>query len=334
MTYELHRIEVGILQTSKKNVIPYKKNLKYLLLILYFVILWLILPVSIAIFFAYFLFPIINFFHKRLRIPYILSAILISILIFLSTYIFFFMTVQSIISIYPEVKVQVQNLDILNSGDHILLETVFNKSLSYIDGAIMGIANVLQDILSYIIELFIFIVAFFFSIFESRKNRYWFFVYVPKQYREEWKGYFSKATGLFGYFLYVEFQLFIITFLLLSGGLALLQFEHPISKSFLISLADALPFFGIGLFLIPIAIYFFVLGEKFLCFSLIILYIFIQLTRQIAESLLWASTFHLRTVHTFFISAASILLFGVYGILISPFLLLIAVKLKQKSIYE
>ncbi|HWK24219.1 MAG TPA: AI-2E family transporter [Ureibacillus sp.] len=317
----------------KNNGFPYKKNIKYLILLVYFVILWLILPVSLAIFSAYFLYPVVNFFHKYLRIPYILSAILISVLIFLSTYVFFFMTVHSVISIYPEVKVQVQNLDILNSGDHILLETIFNKSLSYIDGAIMGIANVLQDILSYIIELFIFIVAFFFSIFESKNNRHWFFIYVPKQYRDEWKGYFSKATELFGYFLFVEFQLFIITFFLLSAGLALMQFDHPVNKSFLISFADALPFFGIGLFLIPLSIYFFVIGEKFLCLSLIILYIFILITRQIAESLLWASTFHLRTVHTFFISAASILVFGFYGIIISPFLLLIAVKIKQKSIY-
>lgn len=316
------------------NTFPFKNNLKYLVLIVYFILLWLILPVSLAIFFAYFLYPVINFCHKRLKIPYILSAILISLLIFMATYSFFYITVQSIISIYPELKVQVQNLDILNSGNHIMLETIFNKSLSYIDTAIMGLANILQDILSYIIELFIFLVAFFFSLFESKKNRLWFFIYVPKQYREEWKNYFKKATSLFGYFIYVEFQLFVITFILLSCGLALLQFENPINKSFLISLADALPFFGIGLFLIPIAIYFFSIGEKYLCFALIVLYIFIQITRQLAESLLWASTFHLRTVHTFFISAASILLFGFYGILLSPFLLLIAVKYKQKSIYE
>lgn len=321
------------MQTNKLNIFANKNSLKYLLMIIYFIILWLILPVSLAIFFAYFLYPIIYFFHKRLKIPYIISAILISILIFTAGYSFIYMTIQSVISIYPEVKVQVQNLDILNSGDHILLETIFNKSLSYIDSAILGLATVLQDILTYIIEIFIFLVAFFFSLFESKRNRYWFFIYAPKQHRDEWKKYYIKATSLFGYFLYVEFQLFIITFLLLGSGLALLQFEHPISKSFLISLADALPFFGIGLFLIPIAIYFFVIGEKYLCFALIVLYIFIQISRQIAESLLWASTFHLRTVHTFFISAASILIFGFYGILLSPFLLLIAVKIKQKSIY-
>ncbi|WP_211330841.1 AI-2E family transporter [Ureibacillus endophyticus] len=322
------------MQSNKMSNFPSKKVIKYLILMVYFIILWLILPVSLALFAAYFLYPVINFCHKRLKIPYVISAILVSICIFLATYSLFYITIQSIISIYPEVKLQVEKLNILNSGEHILLETIFNKSLSLIDTAIMGLANFLQDLLAYVIEVFIFIVAFFFSIFESRRNRYWFFIYVPKQYRDEWKSYFMKATNLFGYFLYVEFQLFIITFLLLSCGLALLGFEHPINKSFLISLADALPFFGIGLFLIPLAIYFFAIGEKFLCFAIILLYIFIQITRQIAESLLWASTFHLRTVHTFFISAASILLFGVYGILLSPFLLLIAVKLKHNSLYN
>ncbi len=66
-------------------------------------------------------------------------------------------------------KDQVQNLDILNSGDNILLETIFNKSLSYIDSAILGLANVLQDIMGYVIELFIFVVSFFFHYLSLRK---------------------------------------------------------------------------------------------------------------------------------------------------------------------
>lgn len=322
------------MKTNKINVLSYKSSFKYLVLVLYFTVLWLILPISLAIFFAYFLYPIIHFCHKRLKIPYIISAVIISILIFIVTYSFFYMTIQSIISIYPEVKAQVQNLQLLESPNFKLLESIFNKSLSYIDTAIMELANYIQDIFQYLIEFFIFIIAFYFSLFESRKNRNWFFIYVPKQYRDEWKQYFNKATSLFGYFLYVEFQLFIITFFLLSCGLAFLHFDHAINKAFLISLVDALPFFGIGIILIPIAIYFFAIGNTYLSFALILLYIFIQITRQITDSMLWASTFQLRTVHTFFISAASILLFGIYGILLSPFILLIAVKIKQKATYE
>ena len=317
------------METNKFPTFSYKKNMKFIVLILYFILLWLILPISLGVFFSYLLYPIINFVHKRLKLPYIISAIVISILIFIGIYSFIYIFIQSIISIYPEAKEQLNNLQLFKSEYVILMENIYNKSLSYIDSAVMNVVGYMQDFFQYIIELFIFIVAFFFSIFESRRDRYWFFAYVPKGYRDEWKQYFSKAINLFSYFIYVEFQLFIITFFLLSIGLALLQFENPISKSFLISFADALPFFGIGLFLIPIAIFFLFTGEKFLCFALIILYIFIQITRQLVESMLWASTFHLRTVHTFFISAASILIFGIYGILISPFLLLIAVKLKD-----
>ncbi|MFC5558319.1 AI-2E family transporter [Ureibacillus thermophilus] len=320
------------MQLNKFSDYTNQNKIQFLVLILYFVFLWLVLPISLAILFAYLLYPIIHFFHQRLKLPYIISAIIISILIFLSFYSFFYITIQSIISIYPEVKKQVEDLQLFNSEYLFILEKLFNESLKYIDTAIMGLASYLQNIFQYLFEIFVFFVAFFFALFESKRDRYWFFIYVPKSYRNAWKQYFEKATNLFSYFLYVEFQLFIITFFLLSIGLALLQFDKPLNKAFLISFADVLPFFGIGLFLIPIAIYFFAIGEKFLSFALLLLYIFIQITRQLTESLLWASTFQLRTVHTFFISAASILLFGVYGILLSPFLLLVAVKLKQKTI--
>ncbi|MFJ8237211.1 AI-2E family transporter [Ureibacillus sp. NPDC094379] len=328
------KIEVNNLKTSKIGGFSVKSLMKYLILTLYFLVLWMVLPISLAIFFAYLLFPVVDFCHKRLKLPYILSAITISILIFLITYSFFYITLQSIISIYPEVTEQVKELQkVINHSNLIVFDSIFNKSISLIDSAILGIGNFLQDVIQYLIEMFIFIVAFYFSLFESKKNRYWFFIYVPKKYRQEWRNYFTKGTSLLSYFIFVEFQLFIITFFILSCGLALLQFEHPINKAFLISLADSLPFFGIGLFLIPISIYFFAVGESFISVSILILYIFILITRQIVESMLWASTFHIRTVHTFFISAASILLFGIYGIIISPFLILIVVKLKQKSTY-
>lgn len=312
----------------------FKNVKKYIILSLYLFILWVILPISLAIFFSYLLYPIVQFCYKKLKIPYILSSLIVSILIFTLIYSLFYITIHSIISIYPEVKQQIQQLSFIQSSNTKFLEELLSKSLSYIDSLLLNFGNILQDVFSYILDLFIFVVAFYFSLFESRKNRLWFFIYVPKQYRKEWKEYFTKGTNLFSYFLYVEFQLVVITFILLSVGLALLQFENPINKSLLISIADILPFFGIGLFLIPISIYFLMIGNTFLSICVIILYIFIQLTRQLVESLLWSNTFQLRTIHTFFISATSILIFGFYGILLSPFFLFIAVKLKQKFTYE
>ena len=103
--------------------------------------------------------------------------------------------------------------------------------------------------------------------------------------------------------------------------------------AFVIALADILPFLGIGLFLIPLAIYHFFVQNHFLALALVVLYIFVQITRQLTESMLWSHTLHIRMIHTFLISAGSVLIFGFYGILLSPIFLVIALKLKQSTIF-
>ncbi len=320
------------MKNSNFKIFSYKSTTKYLVLFGYFAILFLILPISLAIFSAYLLFPIVNFCYKKMRIPYFISMFLVTFTFFYLMYQVSAILIQSILTFIPYIKMHLGDFS-SNYANVVFFPMLLEKSFSMMDTIIMSILNFVQQLFSYLFEVFVFIVAFYFALFESRKDRLWFFIYVPTQYRDEWKHYFKRAMGIFSYFLFVELQLFLLTFILLSSGFWILQFDHPISKALLISLADALPFFGIGLFLIPAAIYFFIIGQKWLALSLIVLYIFIQITRQLTESLVWASTFQLRTVHSFFISAASILLFGLYGILISPFLLLIAVKVKENSIF-
>ena len=318
---------------QKFSEFPFKKIIKFIVLTVYLLILWFIFPISIAIFFAYLIYPVVEFCHKRLKLPYVLSAISISILIFLLIYSLLYITVQSLISIYPELQQHVSKIPIIDTASFKIFETIYEQSMSLIDSLVLSIINSLQLVFSYILEFFIFVLAFFFSLFESRKDRAWFFIYVPKSYRSEWKQYFTRAIDLFGYFLFVGFQLFMITFFLLSCGFSLLKFEQPISKAFIIAMADFLPFFGIGIFLVPVAIYFIVIGQSTLGIAVLVLFLFIMITRQITESMLWAKTFQLRAIHSFFISAASILLFGIYGVLLSPFIILIALKMRQKSTY-
>lgn len=318
----------------KISEFPTKKLIKFIVLAAYLLVLWFVFPIAIAIFFAYLLFPLVEFCHKRLKLPYILSATTVSILIFLLIYSLIYITIQSLISIYPEIQVHIGKIPIIQqSANFIIFETIYEQSMSLIDSLVLTILNSIQLVFNYLLEFFLFVVAFFFSLFESRKDRTWFFLYVPKHYRSEWKHYFTKVIDLFGYLLFVSFQLFMITFILLSCGFSLLKFEQAISKAFLIAIADFLPFFGIGIFLIPVAIYFFVLGQSYLGIAIIVLFLFIMITRQIVESMLWAKTFQLRAIHTFFISATSILLFGIYGILLSPIIILVALKMKQKSTY-
>lgn len=314
--------------TKKKS---YKRPIKWALLLVYFAVLYLILPVSLAVFIAYLAYPLMQIFHNLFKMPFWLAAILTEIILLLSICIIVLITFQSILSVLPALKENLANISFLENYDSLLFTFIQEKSMALFELLLSTITQIIQNILQYIVEGFVFVVALFFALFESRKSRNWFFIYAPPSYRKEWKNYFSKGMQLFSYFLYVEFQLIVLTFLLLCGGLAILGFENSISKAFIIALSDSLPFFGIGLFLVPMSIYYLIIGETYFSVIIIFLYIFIQFTRQLTESMLWASTLHLRTVHTFFISAASILLFGFYGILLSPLLLFLAVRFKERN---
>ncbi|WP_409370402.1 AI-2E family transporter [Lysinibacillus sp. 38-6] len=312
----------------------YERTINVLLFVFYLVILWFVLPVSLAIFLSFTTYPIINFLHKYCKLNYWIAAIIVEILILSCLALLIVISINSIILIFPEIRDTLQNFPLFTEYESMFIQFLQEKSLSIFDSIVVYTANLFQIFMKHVIEVFIFLVAYYFALIETRKSRTWFFQYVPKKYRNQWQAHFSKVMQLFHYFVYVEFQLFTITLLILCGGFLLLQFEQAIIKAFIVAFADVLPFFGIGVFLVPMSVYFYFKGDTFLCVAILLLYLFVQLTRQLAESMLWSNTLQLRTFHTFFISAASILLFGFYGILLSPIFLFLAVKLKEKSIFE
>ncbi|WP_235616185.1 AI-2E family transporter [Lysinibacillus parviboronicapiens] len=312
----------------------YERTINVLLFIFYLLILWFVLPVSLAIFLSFSTYPIIKFLNAYCKIPYWLAAILVEILILTCIFLLIIISINSIILIFPEIRDTLQNFQLFTEYESMFIQVLQEKSLSIFDSILVYTANLLQLFMKHVIEVFIFLVAYYFALLETRKSRYWFFQYVPKKFRNEWRSHFSKIMQLFHYFIFVEFQLFTITLFILCAGFMIFQFEQAIIKAFIVAFADVLPFFGIGVFLIPMSIYFYFNGNTFLCVAILLLYLFVQLTRQLADSMLWSNTLQLRTFHTFFISAASILLFGFYGILLSPIFLFLAVKLKEKSIFE
>ncbi|MEK4426593.1 AI-2E family transporter [Solibacillus sp. FSL K6-1523] len=305
---------------------------KYVVLLLYISLLFFTFPIVIGIFAAYIIYPVIAFLKGRLKIPFFIAVIFVTLLFlaFIATLLFLFL--QSTLQLLPTIQNALQTFS-SHYITHPLLPFFLEKVSTLLNDAMLFFISFIKGLLNSIFELFIFFIVFYFSIFESKKNRLWFFTYTPKSFRKEWSHYFSKSMELISYFIFVELQLFTLTFILLCTGFYFLQFDAPVSKAFLIALADALPFLGIGIFLLPLAAYYFFVNKLTLAIALILLYVFVQITRQLAESKLWSHTLHLRMVHTFLISAASILLFGFYGILLSPILLMLAVKVKQSAIF-
>ncbi|MGX9135551.1 AI-2E family transporter [Rummeliibacillus sp. JY-2-4R] len=314
-----------------KNAIDHIKLWSFVIFLIIFA--WFILPVTLAIVSAYLLYPLLQLFHKQLKIPSLITALITEILIIVSfAFILLFLT-SVLIDTLPVLK---ENLSDQSSFIHIptaVMEQVRDQLFALFDIMLAKIFQSIQDIMQNLVEVTIFVVAFYFSLYETSRNRHWFFVYIPARFRNPIRNIFEEATTIFSYFISVEVRLLLITFALLSVGFFILGFSQPVGKAFLISLCDFLPFLGIGIFLIPISILFMTTGKIALGIQLIILYVVIQLTRQIAESMMWASTLQIRSVHAFILSAISLLLFGVAGIIISPFVLLIAVKLQRHPIF-
>ncbi len=275
----------------------------------------------------------LQFLHKKCKLPSLITALITEILIIVSfAFVLLFLT-SVLIDTLPVLK---ENLSDPSSFIHIpaaVMEQVRDQLFSLFDIMLAKIFQSIQDIMQNLVEVTIFVVAFYFSLYETSRNRHWFFVYIPARFRNPIRSIFEEATTLFSYFISVEVRLLLITFALLSVGFFILGFSQPVGKAFLISICDFLPFLGIGIFLIPISILFMTTGKMALGIQLIILYVVIQLTRQFAESMMWASTLQIRSVHAFILSAISLLLFGVAGIIISPFVLLLAVKLQRHPIF-
>ncbi|WP_170232557.1 AI-2E family transporter [Sporosarcina luteola] len=293
------------------------------------ILIFIVPPVGIAIILAYFTAPILTAIRVMTKLPLTIATlfVMLSILFIVST--FSFIALHGLMDTIPIVERHLSQYtgktDLSGKIFSFLEEKVIEYGHALLEYAIAFTASLFQRIFS----LFIFLVAYFFALRESGKNKFWFLIYFPVSMRQSAKRIFTKSGELIGTFFFVEARLFLLTFIVLSLGFSLLGFESPIGNAFLVSLVDSLPFLGIGLFMIPMAIYFLYSNQLVIGVSLILLYIFVLTTRQLAESYMWASAFKVKPIHAFFITVCSFYLFGLPGILLTPFLLFAALKLKK-----
>ncbi|MGB5946461.1 AI-2E family transporter [Paenisporosarcina sp.] len=302
---------------------------KWLPVAIILILTWLIYPVTIAILLAYFLHPIVNKLHKATRLPRWITVLLFEISLLASLILGATLVVKELFEIVYPLRFHLEELQVLLKTNRVNWQSVIEALSMVSENILKKLTLFIQHLPAQFVETFVFLVALFFALQESLKSRTWFFIYIPTNTRKTIKPLFLKATDLFEKFTKVEIALFLMTFLQLCIGFYALKFSSPLGLAFLISFADALPFLGTGIILIPMAAFFVLTKQTTLGIIILLLYAFILLTRQLLESFLWANTMHIRAVHVFFISACSLLLFGVPGILLSPFFLLAAVHFSQ-----
>lgn len=308
-------------QMNKKDIISYWIPIGVILLILF-----LAYPLTLSILCGYLLFPTSNFFHKKLKLPIFVSVLLTEIIILSSFLLFVFFIFQSLVTLIPLIHEHLLYLPFDDLQNHPIFLMFEDKLQELLDTILNNLLINLTHLPTYIFEILLFSIGLFFSLYESTKDRLWFLIYFPIKTRDFFHKTVIKSSEVVNSFLGVEVKLLLLTFVLLATGFSVLGLHNPIKNAFLISLVDSIPFLGTGIILIPMAIYFFLLDAKLFGSIILLLYIFVQLTRHIVDNFLWSASMQIKAVHVFFLSAAAILIFGFIGILFSPFIYLIANK--------
>ena len=307
---------------------------KWFPIIFTLLIIFIFPPAAIAVIVAYFTAPLLSAVHATTKLPLTIATLVVILALFSIISAFVYIGLYGITEVIPTVERHLAPFT--NSTDLVGKALTFleEKVVQYGHALVEYAFTIIQTLFQQLISLFIFLIAYFFALRESGKNRFWFLIYFPAKFRKQAKHTLSEASKLIGTFVSVEARLIFFTFIILAIGFFLIGFKSPISIALLISLADSLPFLGIGVFLIPMIAFFLHAENFFIGISLILIYFFTITTRQLAESYMWASTFQLKPIHAFFIMACSVYLFGIVGILLTPFLLFAALRIKQHPLFN
>ena len=126
----------------------------------------------------------------------------------------------------------------------------------------------------------------------------------------------------------------LITFVELLVGLLLLGSERAVQLAMIISLLDLLPVIGTGTVLIPWGIYKIFIGDYFFGAGLLMLYLIISIVRNIIEPKIIGKQIGLHPLITLIAVFLGFRFFGLGGIFIFPFAVMVVWKMYERGIFS
>ncbi|MFD1362238.1 sporulation integral membrane protein YtvI [Lentibacillus salinarum] len=157
---------------------------------------------------------------------------------------------------------------------------------------------------------------------------------IPKTVLETGSRVWNHLQKAFSGYIKAQLLLMSITAATILTGLVVLQINHALTITLIATLADLLPFIGTGLIFIPWIVYLFLTADYSLTIGLAILYMIIVIQRQLLEPKLIANGIGLYPLVTLLALFIGIQIWGVLGVLIGPFLIIIGNALYQAGVFH
>lgn len=313
----------------------YIKLIKCTIILIVFTLLTIIIkyyftPFFIIIFMLFLCKPIfdllcnLNIFNKNINA--IISVLLINLIIFFITIytgkvvinkIYFFIHQN-----YNDLTTQLQNivetfnksfnLNILNIDNEI---KNFHSKITYNSYIKRGAVYTTQGIFAYFISN----IAVYFILVD----KYVIVKTIEKLTSSEKLINLKNKMVQINRIFKIELILVLITTLETIFGFMALDIDNALFLSLLCGLFDLIPYIGTIVIFIPLIIYNFITNNKIIAIGLIILYILLQITRQIAEAKFVSDKLKIHPLIILLSLYLGIRAFGVIGLFMAPLYIII-----------
>lgn len=155
---------------------------------------------------------------------------------------------------------------------------------------------------------------------------------LPEGFRSRLEGLGRDMKGSFGGFLRAQAILMLMTFFQLLLAFWLLEVKSPAAMAAVTAVIDALPVFGTGIVLVPWAGYCLLLGSTRRGLGLLICWVLVNLVRSCAQAKLMGDQIGLNPLASLLAVYVGWRVWGVWGMLSFPILLVTLQQLNDKGV--
>lgn len=219
-----------------------------------------------------------------------------------------------------------------------------NATTDYLNTITKYLKDVLTKVLNYITSLpnmFINVIITILATYFITSDKFYILDRMEHHLSKKMVGKITKhtkeITSSLGGYLKAEIILSIITFMVVLTGLNIfylvgMNVDYPILMAIVIGFVDALPILGAGSVMIPWSIILFINSNNSLAFSVIGLYIFIVVLKQLLEPKLVSNNIGIHPIFTLIAMYTGFKFIGIMGLLIGPIVLIIIKNIFAESL--
>ncbi|GGF85952.1 permease [Paenibacillus albidus] len=229
-----------------------------------------------------------------------------------------------------------------NPNYHATIDSNISRTTETVGAAVTqlvtGFFNLILNLISVLpslgtILIVVVLAAFFLSTGWERHNDKWA-SWLPapllRPVTDIWK---DLRKALFGY-LRAQLILIFITAVIVIIGLLLLGVDSAFALGLMIGFVDLLPYVGVGIVMLPWALYSYMNGNLALGIGLSVLYGVVLVTRQVLEPKVLASSIGLDPLAMLIGMFAGLQLFGLLGLILGPVLLVIVNASRRAGVFR